>query len=95
MEIVLCPRQLQFWSKFSEILDLGPTNGDNFFRLHATMIFRVVKWPYFSVGKLDGRVLSSMISTSDGIKTGFFQSPDSGLSPDFEVNYPVFPGPTF
>ena len=33
--------------------------------------------------------------TSDGIKTGFFQSPDSGLSPDFEVNYPVFPGPTF
>ena len=29
MEIDFCPRQLQFWSNFSEILDLGPINDDN------------------------------------------------------------------
>ena len=39
------PKLPQFWSDFSEILDLGSTNIKYTLELHAPMKFRVVKTP--------------------------------------------------
>ena len=36
---------LQFWSKFSEISDLGSINNQRPLELHSAMIFRVAKTP--------------------------------------------------